>query len=81
MANPQRIKRVKREQAIDFRFKSASLGKPPNSERRLIKRLNLDEESEDAIKRAEAMPWWPDVINHNPASDNRYFWWFIRLKT
>ncbi len=81
MASPERIKKAKRTQAIDFRFKDASLGQPPNSERRLIKRVSETEETEAAINRAKQMSWWPDVINPNPQFDIRYFWWFVRLKT
>lgn len=81
MASPERIKRIKRTQAIDFRFKDASLGPPPNSERRLIKRLNQDETVEEAIDRAKQLSWWVDVIDPTPQFDIRYFRWFVRLKT
>jgi hypothetical protein len=80
MANPERLKRIKRTQAIDFRFKSASLGQPPNTERRLLKRLNTDEAIDEAIDRAKQMSWWINVIDPIPQFDLRYFWWFVRLK-
>lgn len=81
MANTleERRRRSARESAMTYRMTSAALAPPIGCERRLLKR-HPRESLEQAIERAEHMPWWNEVIRELPQGDMRWWVWWVKEK-
>ena len=48
----------------------------PGQARRQVRKL-FGESIEDAITRAAAFPWWPQVVDEMPGSSGPYWLWTI----
>lgn len=76
MASKDKHRRERQVYASDLHIKSAAMGAPPNAVKRVLQRMPA-ESVEEAIHRAEAMLWWPAVIDPIPRGNVvRYWVWF-----
>jgi hypothetical protein len=79
MAN-ERLRKTVQAYAAEAHLQAAANAAPPNSVKRILKRFP-SEHIQEAIARAQLMPWWMSVINPLPRGDIRYWVWFCTTET